>query len=114
MGGSLELNAAGGEASPEGTSLEAAVQRGSNDVGGCRKYSGRNCYGNGNNYEPCRGQNGGYSNAADEYSYRKTSLWECTHICITDLQENGDRNCHAVVYLPSQGKCYFRTHVNID
>merc|ERR1712051_1063297 len=76
-------------------------------VGGCRKFSGRNCYGSGNNYESCQGQHGGYSSAPDAYSYRTTSLWDCTHIC------NGDWSCHAVVYMPSQSKCYFRNYVNI-
>jgi len=100
----------------EGAEAEAATQlsaaggwwRGGQYVGGCKKYSGRNCYGNGNNYERCQGQNGGLSNAPDAYSYVKTSLWDCTHRC------NGDWSCNAVVYMPSQRKCFFRTHVNID
>merc|ERR1719330_2330985 len=72
------------------------------DVGGCTMYAGKNCYGNGNNYEPCQGEHGGWSHAPDEYSYKVTSLWECTHIC------NSDSSCYAVVYLPSQSKCFLR------
>jgi len=102
----VALGAAGATVSPEGAEVEAAAQS-AVGVGGCTKYSGRNCYGSGNNYESCQGQHGGYSSAPDAYSYRTTSLWDCTHIC------NGDWSCHAVVYMPSQSKCYFRNYVNI-
>jgi len=89
-------------ASLEGVGVGAAAQSAAGGVGGCTMYAGRNCYGNGNNYEPCQGEHGGWSHAPDEYSYKVASLWECTHIC------NGDSSCYAVVYLPSQSKCFFR------
>jgi len=89
----------------EGVGVGAAAQSAAGGVGGCTMYAGRNCYGNGNNYEPCQGEHGGWSHAPDEYSYKVTSIWECTHIC------NGDSSCYAVVYLPSQSKCFFRYNI---